>query len=124
MANATTRCVMARKWLAPIAFLVSLLPLASAQTQLGKVNFPTSCSAQAQPVLEKGLAQLHSFQYMEARQAFEDAEKLDKSCALAHWGHAMAFYQQLWDFPDEKHLKEGHAEIETARKLHPQTPRE
>jgi Tfp pilus assembly protein PilF len=115
---------MARKWLAPFAFLVSLLPLASAQTQLGKVNFPTSCSAQAQPVLEKGLAQLHSFQYMEARQAFEDAEKLDKSCAMAHWGHAMAFYQQLWDFPDEKHLKEGHAEIETARKLHPQTPRE
>jgi Tfp pilus assembly protein PilF len=115
---------MPRKWLVPFAFLVSVLPLASAQTQLGKVNFPTSCSADAQPALEKGLALLHSFQYMEARQTFEDAEKLDKSCAMAHWGYAMSFYQQLWDFPDEKHLQEGHAKIETAKKLHAQTPRE
>src|SRR5580704_1045244 len=61
---------------------------------------------------------------MEARQTFEEAERLDKNCAMAHWGKAMSFYQQLWDFPDEKHLKEGHAEIETAQRLQPQTPRE
>jgi Tfp pilus assembly protein PilF len=115
---------MAKKWLVSFVFLVSVLPMASAQTQLGKVNFPTSCSAEAQPVLEKGLALLHSFQYLEARQTFDQAEKLDKACALAHWGKAMSSYEQLWDFPDEKHLKAGHAEIETAQKLHPQTPRE
>jgi tetratricopeptide (TPR) repeat protein len=115
---------MAKKRLVLFVFLVSLFPIASAQTQLGKVNFPTSCSAEAQPVLEKGLALLHSFQYLEARQTFEEAETLDKTCGLAHWGKAMSFYQQLWDFPDEKHLKEGHAEIETAQRLHPQTPRE
>jgi Tfp pilus assembly protein PilF len=113
-----------RKWLIPFAVALCLMPAAAAQTQLGKVNFPTSCSAEAQPVLEKALALLHSFQYMEARQTFEDAEKRDKSCAMAYWGYAMSFYQQLWDFPDEKHMKEGHAEIEEAQKLHPQTPRE
>jgi Tfp pilus assembly protein PilF len=115
---------MSKRRLVSFGLLVCLLPAASAQTQLGKVNFPTSCSAEAQPMLEKALALLHSFQYLEARQTFEQAEKLDKSCAMAHWGKAMSFYQQLWDFPDEKHLKEGHAEIETAQELHPQTSRE
>jgi hypothetical protein len=115
---------MLRKWLVPFGFLVAGLAVASAQTHLGKVDFPTSCSAEAQPVLEKGLALLHSFQYMEARQTFEEAQRLDKSCAMNHWGKAMSFYQQLWDFPDEKHLKEGHAEIATAQKLRPQTLRE
>jgi hypothetical protein len=113
-----------RKWFIPFAFALSLIPAAKAQTQLGKVNFPTCCSAEAQPVLDKGMALLHSFQYLEARQIFEDAEKLDKDCAMAHWGYAMSFYQQLWDFPDEKHMKEGHAEIEEAQELHPKTPRE
>lgn len=112
---------MAKKWL---LLLVSVFPIASAQTHLGKVNFPISCSAEAQPVFEKGLALLHSFQYLEARQTFEEAEKLDKTCAMAHWGKAMSFYQQLWDFPDERHLKEGRTEIETAQKLHPKTVKE
>jgi hypothetical protein len=113
-----------RKWLIAYAFAVSLAATASAQTQLGKVDFATSCSAEPQAVLEKGLALLHSFQYLEARQTFEDAKKLDKNCAMAHWGYAMSFYQQLWDFPDEKHLKEGYEEIATAQKLRAATPRE
>ncbi|HTQ97652.1 MAG TPA: hypothetical protein VMH89_12660, partial [Candidatus Acidoferrum sp.] len=47
---------------------------AAGASQLGKVYFPASCSAEAQPVLDKGLALLHSFQYMEAAQTFEAAE--------------------------------------------------
>ena len=38
------------------------------QGHLGKVNFPNSCSAEAQPLIAKGVALLHSFQYQEARQ--------------------------------------------------------
>lgn len=95
-----------------------------AQTGLGKVDFPTSCSAEAQPLLEKGLALLHSFQYMETHQTFEEAAKQDGKCAMAHWGIAMSLYEQLWEFPDEKQLKEGHEEIEKAQALHPQTARE
>jgi hypothetical protein len=97
---------------------------ASAQTQLGKVNFPTSCSPEAQPLIEKGVALLHSFQYLEARQTFEEAEAHDAKCAMAYWGKALSGYEQLWEFPDEKQLKEGHDEIQLAQKLHPQTPRE
>ncbi len=36
--------------------------------QLGKVNFPTSCTADVQPTIEKGVALLHSFQYKESEQ--------------------------------------------------------
>ena len=97
---------------------------AAAQNHLGKVSFPTSCSAEAQPGIEKGVALLHSFQYEEARQTFADVETRDTKCAMAHWGQAMALYHQLWDFPDEKQLQEGHKQIEQANKLHPKTPRE
>jgi hypothetical protein len=86
-----------------------------AQTHLGKVYFPTSCSADAQPLLEKGLALLHSFQYMEARQTFEEAETRDAKCAMAHWGKAMSLYEQLWESPDEKQRKEGQKEIALAQ---------
>jgi tetratricopeptide (TPR) repeat protein len=96
----------------------------SAQAHLGKVYFPTSCSTEAQPLLEKGLALLHSFQYMEAQQTFEEAAAHDSKCAMAHWGKAMSLYEQLWEFPEEKQLKEGHKEIELAQKLSPQTARE
>jgi hypothetical protein len=96
----------------------------TAATHLGKVYFPTSCSAEAQPLLEKGLALLHSFQYMEARHTFEEAEAHDAKCPMAPWGKAMSRYEQLWEFPDEKQLHEGHQEIQRAEDLHPQTPLE
>jgi Tfp pilus assembly protein PilF len=70
-----------------------------AQSHLGRVDFPTSCSAEAQPLLDKALALLHSFQYMEARQTFEQAQAADSKCAMAHWGKAMSLYEQLWMFP-------------------------
>jgi tetratricopeptide (TPR) repeat protein len=93
----------------------------AAETRLGKVNFPTSCSAEVQPTIENGVALLHSFQYEAARQTFADVEARDGKCAMAHWGKAMTLYEQLWEFPNEKNLNEGHAEIEQARKLHPKT---
>jgi tetratricopeptide (TPR) repeat protein len=96
----------------------------SDSSHLGKVYFPTSCSAEAQPLLEKGLALLHSFQYTEARQTFEQAQGRDTKCAMAHWGKAMSFYEQLWDFPDKEQLKEGHQEIKAAEQLDPKKPLE
>lgn len=93
------------------------------QTHLGKVNFPTSCSAEAQPLIEKGVALLHSFQYQQAQQTFTEAASRDSKCAMAHWGKAMSLYQQLWDHPDKQELSEGHSEIQQAQKLHPATPK-
>ena len=96
----------------------------AAEEHLGKVNFPNSCSAEAQPLIEKGVALLHSFQYQQAQQTFEEVGTRDAKCALAHWGKAMTLYYQLWEFPDEKKMKEGRKEIELAQNLHPANPKE
>ena len=97
---------------------------ASPAGQLGKVDFPTSCAVEVQPSLEKGLALLHSFQYKESEKTFADAATRDPKCAMAHWGKAMAAYHQIWDFPNDKTLKQGRKEIEKAQKLHPTNARE
>src|SRR5271154_6931106 len=83
---------------------------------VGNVNFPTSCSPQAQADLETGLALLHSFQYQASAQAFSDAAKQDGQCAIAYWGKAMALDHQLWDFPSVATLAEGRKDIEQAQK--------
>ncbi len=109
--------------LRPAALRADTLP-AAPPDQLGKINFPTSCSADVQPTIEKGVALLHSFQYKESGQTFADAATRDPKCAMAHWGKAMALFYQLWEFPDDKKLKEGHKDTEKARKLHPASARE
>ncbi|HKG20546.1 MAG TPA: hypothetical protein VKC34_01490, partial [Blastocatellia bacterium] len=38
--------------------------------KLGEVNFPISCQPSAQQKFNRALALLHSFQYVEAEQAF------------------------------------------------------
>jgi tetratricopeptide (TPR) repeat protein len=92
--------------------------------QLGQVNFPTSCSADAQPSMEMGVALLHSFQYQQANQTFSDAAKRDSKCAMAYWGKAMSHYEQLWEFPSGKALKLGAQDIQRAQTLGAPTERE
>ncbi len=115
-----------------LSFVLAIQPAASrADTlsaappdQLGKVNFPTSCTPDVQPTIEKGVALLHSFQYKESEQTFSDAATKEPKCAIAHWGKAMARFHQLWDFPNDKTLKESRKDIETAQKLHSANSRE
>ncbi len=108
-----------------LLFLVCTSSLSAAPAdKLGKVNFPTTCSADVQPAIEKGVALLHSFQYKESEQTFADAATRDSKCAMAHWGKAMARYHQLWDFPQDSTLKEGRKDIEQAQKIHSVSPRE
>jgi hypothetical protein len=92
--------------------------------RLGRVSFPTSCTPEAQPTLEKALALLHSFQYTESEQIFADAAKQDPKCAMAQWGKAMALYHQLWDFPQAGTLKQGLEDVQQAQKIGAATERE
>lgn len=107
-----------------LGFLLGADVWATPADQLGKVNFPTLCSGDVQPTLEKGLALLHSFQYKESEQTFAEAATREPKCAMAHWGKAMALYHQLWDFPQENTLKEGHKYVEQARKAGRGNPRD
>jgi tetratricopeptide (TPR) repeat protein len=42
------------------------------------------------------LTALHNFQYEDAVEAFQEAQRLDPGFALAYWGEAMAYNQTLW----------------------------
>lgn len=89
----------------------------NANAQLGEVNFYTSCSAQAQPAIDRAVALLHSFQYQQAESAFTEASQRDPRCAIALWGKAMSLYHQLWDFPAADTLAKGRGDIAEAKKL-------
>jgi tetratricopeptide (TPR) repeat protein len=92
--------------------------------QLGTVHFPVSCAATVQKRFERGVALLHSFWYEEAEKEFEQIAKDDPRCAMAHWGIAMSIWHQLWNYPDAATIQRGHAEVKSARSLHPKTDRE
>src|SRR6266436_6748819 len=92
--------------------------------QVGQVHFPTSCAADAQPSMETGVALLHSFQYLQADQTFGEAAKRDPKCAMAYWGKAMSHYEQLWEFPSPKALKQGAQDIQRAQAAGATTERE
>jgi tetratricopeptide (TPR) repeat protein len=65
-----------------------------APAQLGKVEFPNSCSPAVQEKLMRGIAMLHSFYYSATQKAFEEVAAEDNSCAaLAAWGFASILMQ-------------------------------
>lgn len=58
---------------------------------MGKARFEVSiASPEGQAFINQGVAQLHSFFYLEAERSFRQASKLDPDCAMAYWGMAMA----------------------------------
>ena len=56
--------------------------------QVGRVKFSNSCDAKVQPLLETGVAMLHSFWYSAAEKTFRDVLAQDPSCGIANWGIA------------------------------------
>jgi tetratricopeptide (TPR) repeat protein len=97
---------------------------AASSSKLGKVNFPSSCSPDAQVTVVTGVALLHSFQYQQAGQTFRHAGEQDPNCAIAYWGKAMSLYEQLWEFPSPEKMKEGREDLEAAQKTGQGMPRE
>ena len=67
---------------------------------LGTVVFPNSGSAAAQGSFLRGVALLHSFEYTEAAESFQEAEKLDKNFALPYWFEAFTNSHILWNEDD------------------------
>jgi len=79
-------------------FLLADRPILRAQQPvLGKISFPTSGLAAAQPAFLRGVLLLHSFEYDDAIAAFREAESIDAGYAMAYWGEAMCFNQTLWE---------------------------
>ncbi|MCC6262133.1 MAG: tetratricopeptide repeat protein [Bryobacterales bacterium] len=78
------------------AWLFMVAPGISQNAGLGKVTFPTSGHREAQAHFIRGVLFLHSFEYRDAREAFQDARRLDPGFAMAAWGEAMSYNEPLW----------------------------
>jgi len=64
--------------------------------EVGSVDFQTSCSREVGADFNRAVALLHSFQYEQARQAFQQVAEKDPRCAMAEWGVAMTYFHGLW----------------------------
>ncbi len=74
------------------SFITAVFVIAPVHAQkLGSITIPTSGAAAAQPAFVEGVKDLHSFEFDEAAEAFQKAQKLDLSFALAYWGEAMSY---------------------------------
>ena len=87
------------------------------ESQLGRVEFPTSGSQQAQQHFLRGLAALHSFWYEEAIEAFRESTKVDPDFAMGYWGEAMAYNHPLWSEQDMAAARLVLAKIKETPKL-------
>jgi tetratricopeptide (TPR) repeat protein len=121
------RLLMNRLWTRRDVLIVALLLFASASTlnaqtsQLGKVEFPTSGSPQAQAHFLRGLAALHSFWYEEALEAFRESTRIDPDFMMGYWGEAMTYNHPLWSEQDTPAGKTVIGKIKDTARL---TPRE
>jgi tetratricopeptide (TPR) repeat protein len=115
---------------APLLLIASTFAVAEetssvdGQAQLGKVDFPVSCSPAAQQQFNRAVAILHSFWYEEAIKAFGAVTETDADCAMGHWGVAMSYWTPLWATPTEAALKAGSAAVRQAQAIGAKTDRE
>jgi tetratricopeptide (TPR) repeat protein len=92
---------------------------------IGRVSFPTSCTAKVQTQFERGVAKLHSYWFPEAAKAFDAVLQEDPGCAMAYWGKAVTLLENsLAAPPPLKNLEEASALLEKARTLGAKTQRE
>jgi tetratricopeptide (TPR) repeat protein len=103
---------------ATLAF--SLTPAAAQEApleRLGRVNFPVSCGADVQGPFNLATAALHSFWYKEAISAYSKIAEKHPTCAMAYWGIAMSYWNQIWAPPRETALDAGWAAVQKAKAL-------
>ena len=92
---------------------------------VGTVDFPISCTPEAQTEFNHGMAQLHSFWFGPAMNAFNTVSELDPTCAMAHWGVAMTLMGNPFSWPlAGQALMDGWAAVEQATAVGTKTPRE
>ena len=82
--------------------LVTTIAMASEVADLGSLDCPNSGAAEAQEAFIRGMLLLHSFEYVDSREAFRQAQAIDPDFALAYWGEAMTHNHPLWRQQDRE----------------------
>ncbi|NND32457.1 MAG: hypothetical protein HKN76_07690, partial [Saprospiraceae bacterium] len=67
---------------------------------LGTLMHEFSINKNAAEEFEKGLLLLHSFEYDDAREAFDLAIAADSTEMMSYWGKTMTYYKALWGLQD------------------------
>ncbi|MFB6279097.1 MAG: tetratricopeptide repeat protein [Salinibacter sp.] len=80
----------------PLVLCLFALPAHAQQTDYGSTEFENSGAEAAQAPFLRGLLMLHSFEYGDARTAFQEAQEIDPDFAMAHWGEAMTHNHPVW----------------------------
>lgn len=75
--------------------------------QLGQVNFPVSCTSEAQAKFHRAMALYDSFDWKRATAAFGEIASLDPRCGMAHWGLAMVAAENPFPWPVGLKLRVG-----------------
>lgn len=107
-----------------LALLALLQADDSHHHDLGRVNFPVSCTPASQQTFHRATAMLHSFWYDEAARTFTQLARNEPACAMAYWGLAMSYYHPVWTPPSPPDLEKGAAAIAQAKSAEARTPRE
>ena len=84
-------------------------------SRLGTVKFANSCGAAVQPAFARGMALLHSFEFGQAIDAFNEAASGDPSCGIAVWGIGLAQWSNPFS-PANRAPRQLEAGRETARR--------
>jgi tetratricopeptide (TPR) repeat protein len=90
-----------RKLLLVLAFALPLpthaqLSAVVPETAVGEVAFANSGKPEAQAAFLRGMGLLHNFEYPRAAKAFQEAQAIDPSFAMAYWGEAMTHTHPIW----------------------------
>ncbi|HEU4766669.1 MAG TPA: hypothetical protein VFS77_04820, partial [Pyrinomonadaceae bacterium] len=104
-------------WRSTVLIFVFAFSVSAQESQLGRVEFPTSGSPQAQAHFLRGLAALHSFWYEEAVEAFRESTKADPEFMMGYWGEAMTHNHPLWSEQDPAAARLVLAKIKDTPKL-------
>ena len=78
----------------------------SKENTLGQISISVNGSQEAIPHFEKGMLLLHSFEYSDATEAFQKAQEVDSTFAMAYWGEAMCKNHPLWREQEYTEAKE------------------
>jgi tetratricopeptide (TPR) repeat protein len=99
-------------------------PESSPSADASQARLNASCTSQAASLVDRGAALAEVLATAEATRAFEQALAADGTCALAHWGTALASVP--WPGEGLERLAEmrGRQAIERARAVGPPTARE
>ena len=84
----------------------------SGKASLGQVQFANSCRLEVQARFLRGIALLHSFEFLEAEYAFGQVEKDDPKCVIAAWGMALSKTERSGANAPQKDLAAGWSQLQ------------